>query len=81
MEWVNQIIVKKPNGDLRICIDPQPLNAALQSEYFKLPTVDDFLPKLKGAKFFTEFDVKQAYWPVKLDEQLSKLTTMTLWSL
>ena len=76
-EWVSQIaVVKKFNGDLRICIDLKPLNAALQREHLKLRTVDDVLPKLNGAKFFTKLDVKQAYGHVKLDEQSSKLTTM-----
>ena len=74
-EWVSQTaVVKKSNGDLRISIDPQPLNTALQREHFKLPTVDDVLRKLNGAKVFTKLDVKQAYWHIKLDEQSSKLT-------
>ena len=76
-KWVSQMaVVKKPNGDLRICIDPQPLNAVLQGKHYKLPTVDDVLPKLNGAEVFTKLDVKQAYWHVKLDEQSSKLTTL-----
>ena len=59
MEWVSQTaVVEKPYGDLRICIDPQPLNTALQREHFKLTTVDDVLPKLIGAKAFTKLDVE-----------------------
>ena len=70
------VVLKKSNGDLHICIDPQSLNAALQRKHLTLFTVDDLLPKLNGAKVFTKLDVKQAYWHVKLDERLSKLTTM-----
>ena len=34
-EWVSQMaVVHKPNGKLRICIDPQPLNAALKREHY-----------------------------------------------
>ena len=68
-------IVHKPNGKLRICIDPQPLNAALKREHYKLPILDDVLPKLKDAKIFSKLDVKEAYWHVRLDESSSKLTT------
>ena len=76
-EWVSQMaIVKKPNGDLRICIDPQPLNKALQREQYKLPVLDDILPELSEAKIFSKLDIKQAYWHVTLDEKSSKLTTM-----
>ncbi|KAG1698564.1 hypothetical protein GQR58_005730 [Nymphon striatum] len=39
-EWVSQMaIVQKSNNSLCICIDPQPLNAALKREHFKLPSL------------------------------------------
>ena len=71
-------VVRKPNGKLRICIDPQPLNATLKREHYRLPVLDDVLPKLKDAKIFSKLDVKEAYWHVRLDEAAnsSKLTTM-----
>ncbi|KAL9970099.1 hypothetical protein ACROYT_G022422 [Oculina patagonica] len=76
-EWVSQMaVVHKPSGKLRICIDPQPLNAALKREHYKLPVLDDVLPKLKDAKVFSKLDVREAYWHVRLDEESSKLTTM-----
>ena len=75
--WVSQMaVVHKPSGKLRICIDPQPLNAVLKREHYKLPVFDDVLPKLKDAKVFSKLDVREAYWHVRLDEESSKLTTM-----
>ena len=75
--WVSQMsVVKKSNGKLRICIDPQPLNKALMREHYRLPTLDDVLPQLHKAKVFTKLDVKEAFWHIVLDEQSSKLTTM-----
>ncbi|VDI23399.1 Hypothetical predicted protein [Mytilus galloprovincialis] len=58
------VVVRKPNGKLRICIDPQPLNTALMRKHYKLPTLDDVLPKLANAKIFSRLDVKEAYWHV-----------------
>ena len=52
------------NGKLRICIDPQLLNAALKREHYQLPVLDDVLPKLKDAKIFSKLYVKEAYWHV-----------------
>ena len=76
-QWVSQMaVVRKSNGKLRICIDPQPLNEALMREHYKLPTVDDVLPMLHDAKVFSKLDVKEAFWHVRLDEESSKLTTM-----
>ena len=35
-KWVSQMAaMRKPNGDIRICIDPQPLNVALQRERYR----------------------------------------------
>ena len=43
-DWISSlVIVKKPNGKLRICIDPIPLNKALKRSHFPLPTIDAFL--------------------------------------
>ena len=76
-EWVSQLaVVHKPSGKLRIGIDPQPLNEALKHEHYRLPVLDDVLPKLRDAKVFSELDVREAYWHVKLDEESSKLTTI-----
>ena len=76
-EWVNQMaVVRKGNGKIRICIDPQPLNKALIRERYKLPTFEDILPELSQAKVFTKLDVKEAFWHVRLDHESSLLTTM-----
>ena len=75
--WVSQMaFVKKPDGSLRICIDPQPLNDALQREHYRLPTLDDVPPNLNNARVFSKLDVKQAYWHVQLDKESRLLTTM-----
>ncbi|KAK3765193.1 hypothetical protein RRG08_051818 [Elysia crispata] len=71
-------IVEKSNGSLRLCIDPRPLNEALQIENFKLPTFDDVLPAFHKAKIFTKQDIKEAFWHIKRDEESSKLTTMIM---
>ena len=73
--WVSQMaVVHKLSGKLRICIDQQPLNAALTREHYKLPVFEDVLPKLMDANVFSKLDVREAYWQVRLDEESSKLT-------
>jgi hypothetical protein len=70
------VIVRKQNGKLGICIDQQSLNKVLIRERYKMPTFDDILSELKDAKTFTKFDVKEAFYHIKLDEEPSILTTM-----
>lgn len=75
--WVSQkAVVQKPNGKLRICLDPQLLNVALQRDHYNFPTFDDVFPNLKNARLFSKLDVLEAFWHVRLDEQSSLLTTM-----
>ena len=75
-DWVsNVVIATKPSGDLRICIDPKPLNKALKRERYPIPVIDDVLPELAKAKIFTKIDAKNGYWHVVLDDDSAKLTT------
>ena len=68
--------VEKPTtGKLRICLDPQDLNKAIQRPHYPMKTLDDILPNLGGAKFFTKLDARSGYWAIKLDQISSYLTT------
>ena len=75
-EWCSQIFIQTTkNGNLRICIDPRPLNEALRREWYPLPTIQDVLPELSHAKVFSKEDLSHGYWHCKLDEASSYLTT------
>ena len=75
-EWIsNNVTVRKPNGTLRICIDPSNLNESIQRNHFPMPTLDDVLSKLNGARVFSLCDAKDGFLQVKLSENSSDLTT------
>ena len=76
-DWVNAlVVVEKPKtGKLRICLDPRPLNKAIQRPYYPLPTLDDITPKLAGAQYFSVLDARSGYWTIKLSHESSILTT------
>src|SRR6267154_5236028 len=75
-DWISALLVLvKPNGKLRICIDPKPLNKALKRNHYLMPTIEDVLPELQDAKVYSTCDVAHAFWHVQLDDQSSKLTT------
>ena len=78
-EWVSQIVVAvKKSGELRVCIDPKPLNSALKREHYQIPVVDDLLPDLTDARVFTKVDLASAFWHLELDEESSMLTTFAM---
>ena len=70
------LVITKPDGRIRLCIDPKPLNRALKRARYRMPTIEDVLPQLAGAKVFSTVDVKElAFWTVRLDDESSQLTT------
>ena len=59
IDWVNSIAeVEKPNSNLRICIDPRNLNKAIKRPHYAIPTTEEILSKVEGAKRFTRPDAK-----------------------
>ena len=74
-EWISSmVVVVKPNK-IRICLDPKDLNKAVQRPKFQLPTLEELLPELSKARFYSSFDAKVGFYQVSLDEESSKLTT------
>ena len=75
-EWVSSMaIAYKPNGNLRICLDPRNLNKAIKRHHHKMPSTDEILSRMSGAKYFTKMDASNAYWQMPLDEESSRLLT------
>ena len=70
----NLAVVKKPNGDLSICIDLSDLNKANNRSHYPLPTFEQIIPKLRNAKIFSLIDAKDGFWQVKLTKNFSFLT-------
>jgi len=74
--WVSALlVVAKSDGRIRISIDAKPsINKALKRAQYRLPTIDDILPQLAGAKVFSTLDAKDGFGHLKLDEESSRLT-------
>jgi len=68
------VTVPKKHRKLCICLDPKDLNRAIQREHYPLPTTEDIATRLHGVKVFTKLDVRNGFWHVALDEDLSFLT-------
>lgn len=75
----NNVIVKKNNNKLKVCIDPRELNEALSDVKYQLLTVEEILTKLAGTNVFRILDAKSGFWQLELDELSSKLTTFGLY--
>ncbi len=75
-EWVSSlVVVSKPNGKLRICLDPRDLNKVIKREHHRMVTTEDVLSNMAGAKFFTKLDASNAYWQIVVDKESSRILT------
>ncbi|XP_062541464.1 uncharacterized protein K02A2.6-like [Armigeres subalbatus] len=75
-DWVSPlVIIVKDSGDLRICVDMRVANRAIKREHHLMPTIEDFLPRLKSAKYFSRLDIKDAFHQIELDELSRPVTT------
>jgi len=75
--WVSALlVVHKPNGELRICIDPKHLNSALKRSVYMMPTMEVILPKLSKARIFSGVDVTKGINHLCLDSASAALTTV-----
>ena len=60
---------------IRICLDPRDLNKAIKRNHFNMPTIDDVLPRLNGAKVFSILNAKDGFSHIHLTKKSSYLTT------
>lgn len=75
-DWINNMqIVEKPDGSLRICLDPKPLNNCIKREHFAIPRITELMAELGGMELFTVLDLKNGFWQLVLDDSSSDLTT------
>ena len=75
-KWVNPVIVvRKPNGDVRICLDPVDLNKAVKREHYPLKMVEEVAASMSEAKVFSTLDATSGFYKIKLAEESTWLTT------
>ena len=77
-EWCNSfVMVPKANSKVRLCLDPVQLNQALIRLVHWGPKLNDILPKLNNVQYMSIIDASSGYHNLKLDMQLSYLTTFS----
>lgn len=75
-EFVNPtVVVRKPNGRVRICLDPKILNKGLMREHMELPTFDEVMNGVAGNEWFSVLDANKGFYQLELTDKASMLTT------
>lgn len=74
-EWISPVvIVPKPNGDIRLCVDMRQANTAIRRKRYQIPTVDEILQDLNGSKVFSKLDIEWAYHQIELATESRGIT-------
>ena len=74
-EWCSGlVVVPKPSGDVRLCVDLTQLNNSILREFHPVPSGDHTLAQLSGAKYFSKLDANSGFWQVGLSPDSDKLT-------
>lgn len=60
--------IKKKDGKLRLIQDYRKLNEITVKNRYPLPLISELVDKLRGAKYFTKFDVRWGYHNVRIKE-------------
>ncbi|CAM5127553.1 unnamed protein product [Eretmochelys imbricata] len=62
-EWRSPVVlVPKPDGSRRFCIDFQRVNAISKFDAYPMPHVNELLDRLGEACYITTLDLTKGYW-------------------
>lgn len=62
------VLVTKPNGDLRLCIDYPELNKRVIKDRYPLPRIQDQIDALSSYRYFTTLGMKAGFHQVEIEE-------------
>lgn len=75
-EWTSPlVVVPKPDGDIRICVDMRRANGAIERERHPIPTIEEVLHDLNGSTVFSKLDLRWGFHQIELDEESRQITT------
>lgn len=72
------LLVPKPNGKWRFCVDYRQLNRVTKKDAYPIPFMASILDKLRNARYLSSLDIKSAYWQVRVGKDSREKTAFTV---
>jgi len=71
------VMVKKPDGSTRVCVNYKKLNAISFTQVEPMNNIQDIFDKLGGNKIYSKFDLCKGYYQIEMASDSIELTTFT----
>jgi transposase InsO family protein len=76
--WASPIVlIPKPDGSIRFCVDYRKLNTVTRKDCYALPRMDDCIDSLGDAKYFSTLDANAGYWQISVAKEDQDKTSFT----
>lgn len=62
------VVVRKKNGQIRMCVDYRTLNRRTIPDQYTVPRIEDALACLSGSKWFSVLDLRSGYYQIPLSD-------------
>ncbi|CAI5692272.1 unnamed protein product [Oreochromis niloticus] len=62
------VVVRKKNGEVRLCIDYRKLNVQTIKDAYALPNLEETFSTLIGSQWFSVLDLKSGYYQIEMEE-------------
>ena len=74
-EWSSPcILVPKPDGTFRMCINYRKVNSVTKTDTFPIPRIDDCIDNILQAKYVTKFDLLKGFWQIPLTDRAKEIS-------
>lgn len=60
------LVVPKPDGRYRPCVDFRALNIVIKKNAFPFPNIEDQIQHAAGHEFYTTFDLRDGFWQIPM---------------